>query len=342
MSDTTATSPDGTNFQVAVSFAGEQRPYVQRVAAALKRQGITVFYDADEEVTLWGKDLIEEFQRIYMNASAVVVMFISADYAAKSWTRHERRSTLARALEERREYVLPARFDETVLPGLNPNLAYLSLTDRSPEALAEQIVQKLVSLGVTVPARIEVPVTAARRARKHGNSDLTVTITSPDGSPISAAQVTAISSTGIATSGRTDELGMTSLRLPSRRLVSIYVAADRHQAGLVDDHDPADDLAIVLPELDSGGSIIFETGTGWMPGLGGSLNPIRDTSNRYYLYADNMSINDQPTQPYHFTPGQPLTMENSNGYRAIVTVLGIIGRTSLLQYDEEGLSPPPR
>jgi len=53
-------------------------------------------------------------------------MFISKEYAEKPWTKHERRSDLSRALEED-EYVLPARFDDTELPGL----AMRSLTSRT-------------------------------------------------------------------------------------------------------------------------------------------------------------------------------------------------------------------
>ena len=43
-------------YQVALSFAGEQRGYVKAVASALKR-GVGVFYDEDSEIDLWGKNL---------------------------------------------------------------------------------------------------------------------------------------------------------------------------------------------------------------------------------------------------------------------------------------------
>ena len=48
----------------------------------------------------------------------VVVVVVSAACAARDWTRLERRAALNRAVRERREYVLPARFDDTPLPGL--------------------------------------------------------------------------------------------------------------------------------------------------------------------------------------------------------------------------------
>ena len=75
------------------------------------------FYDADEQIDLWGKYLAEELSAIYGEQAAAVVVFVSAEYTAQDWTRLERRAALSRAVRERQEYVLPARFDDTALPG---------------------------------------------------------------------------------------------------------------------------------------------------------------------------------------------------------------------------------
>src|SRR5690606_26251872 len=66
-------------FQVALSFAGEQRQYVERVARALQARGIALFYDRFEKLTLWGKDGIEFFHEVFSAESAFVVMFFSAE-----------------------------------------------------------------------------------------------------------------------------------------------------------------------------------------------------------------------------------------------------------------------
>jgi CheY-like chemotaxis protein len=132
-------------WDVALSFAGEDRAYVQAVANALKGE-FTVFYDADEDVTLWGKDLGEFLSDVYMERARLVVMFVSSHYARKDWTRVERRGAFARALRERREYILPVRFDDTVLPGLLPTISYLNGRVLSPEELAVRIKRKLFSL----------------------------------------------------------------------------------------------------------------------------------------------------------------------------------------------------
>ena len=48
------------------------------------------FYDADEQIELWGKYLAEELPASYAERAAAVVVFVSAEYAARDWTRLER------------------------------------------------------------------------------------------------------------------------------------------------------------------------------------------------------------------------------------------------------------
>jgi hypothetical protein len=98
-------------YDVVVSFAGEQREYVEAFVGRLTDRGLEVFYDKLEEATLWGKDLGEHFQRVYRDQGRFCVMFISEQYAEKVWTRHERRSALERALHDRQEYILPVQGD---------------------------------------------------------------------------------------------------------------------------------------------------------------------------------------------------------------------------------------
>lgn len=130
-------------YDVCLSFAGEDRAYVHLVARALKERGVRAFFDEDEQTALWGKDLAEHLDWVYRHASRYCVMFISEAYANKPWTRHERRSALARALNEEGEYVLPARFDATELPGLPPTVAYVDLAEFAPASLAQAIADKL-------------------------------------------------------------------------------------------------------------------------------------------------------------------------------------------------------
>ncbi len=60
---------DDMKYQVALSFAGEQRPYVEEVAHHLAARGIAVFYDEFERVRLWGQNLAEAFHKAFERQS---------------------------------------------------------------------------------------------------------------------------------------------------------------------------------------------------------------------------------------------------------------------------------
>ena len=71
------------------------------------------------------------------------MMFISAAYANKAWTRHERRSVLSRMIKKDKEYILPVRFDDTAIPGLPDTIIYLRADDYTPAQLSATIAEKL-------------------------------------------------------------------------------------------------------------------------------------------------------------------------------------------------------
>ena len=159
----------GWRWHVALSFAGAQRDYVGQVAQALKARGVRYFYDADEQIELWGKYLAEELPDIYGEQAAAVVVFVSAEYAARDWTQLERRASLNRAVRERREYVLPARFDDTQLPGLLADMVTVDLRGRTPQQFAAMIADKVAALGIVVSvpladARYPLPLAESLRA----------------------------------------------------------------------------------------------------------------------------------------------------------------------------------
>jgi hypothetical protein len=120
-------------FEIALSFAGEDREYVDQVANLLRDSGVKVFYDLFEEANLWGKNLYDYLTEIYMNKAVYTIMFISDAYSKKLWTSHERQAMQARAFQENQEYILPVRFDETQIPGVLPTIGYIDVSSKSPE-----------------------------------------------------------------------------------------------------------------------------------------------------------------------------------------------------------------
>ena len=131
------------HYDVALSFAGEQRPYVKQIARSLKEMDIEVFYDDFEEVDLWGKDLVSHFDNVYRKLARYCIIFISKKYAEKAWPMHEARSALARAIKEKGVYILPVRFDDTDLPGIQPTIKYIDANQYTPETLAAMIYKKI-------------------------------------------------------------------------------------------------------------------------------------------------------------------------------------------------------
>lgn len=138
----------GRQWDVALSFADTHRPYAQQVAAALKKRGVRCFYDADQQVRLWGTHRSEELPRIYRQESAAVVVFVSSDYAEQDWARLEYRAAFSRAVTEAGVYVLPARFDDSELPGLLPDVVCVDLQGVPPEEFADLVIAKLAHHGI--------------------------------------------------------------------------------------------------------------------------------------------------------------------------------------------------
>ena len=131
------------SFDVVLSFAGKDREYVKKVAQYLSKKKVMLFYDENEQVRLWGKDLAEHFELLYRRSGKYCVIFISKAYVESMWTRLERRAALARALTEQNEYILPARFDHTEVPGIPPSIHYISLSNKAPAKLGRVILEKL-------------------------------------------------------------------------------------------------------------------------------------------------------------------------------------------------------
>lgn len=120
------TETHSTNeYDVAISFAGEDRSIAESIAEKLKQDGIRVFYDSYEKATLWGKDLYEHLNDVYKNKAKYCLMIISKGYRDKQWTNHERKAAQARAFSQNKEYILPLKLDDTEIPGLNETIGYL-------------------------------------------------------------------------------------------------------------------------------------------------------------------------------------------------------------------------
>ncbi len=133
-------------YDVALSFAGEDREHARKIAELLREQGFSVFFDEYEQATLWGRNLYSHLSDVYQNRARYCLMFISSNYARKLWTKRERESAQARAFRESREYILPLRLDDTSLPGIEDPVGYIDLTKTSHNEVVRLLAEKLRSI----------------------------------------------------------------------------------------------------------------------------------------------------------------------------------------------------
>ena len=132
-------------YDVVLSFAGEDRKHAKELADLLKMNGYSCFYDENELANLWGKNLYDYLSSVYKDQAHYCVMFLSKYYEQKLWTTHERQLAQARAFQENREYILPVRLDDTEIPGIPPTVGYLDLRLISIEEVYEALIKKLSS-----------------------------------------------------------------------------------------------------------------------------------------------------------------------------------------------------
>jgi hypothetical protein len=319
-------------FDIALSFAGENRSYVDQVANLLRDAGVKVFYDLFEEANLWGKNLYDYLTEIYKDKALFTIMFISEHYGRKLWTNHERQAMQARAFQENQEYILPARFDDTEIPGILSTIGYLSLNNRDPSSFVEVILKKLVYSGRTVPSELmRKSLFSTSNIPRVDPINSKVVVKSTAGEPIYGASVIAIADNGTTKSASTNQEGIAALIIPTRRLFKLLVAHASYPGAIVESWDPYEDVEVQLFPAEKIGSIICHS-TCYINGLAGRLNPILDTRNRTYLYADNIAIDGGKQQPATFSNNVPLELEDCNGVIMEVRILYIQGSTSLIQY----------
>jgi RES domain-containing protein len=130
---------------VALSFAGEQREYVQDVADYLRRHGVGVFFDAYELARLAGRDLETELKTIYGTQSSCTVVFVSDAYKRKQWAQLELRCALE-ASREGQAILVPVRLEDTDLAELPSTISYVNAVELSPPALGRILLETLSTL----------------------------------------------------------------------------------------------------------------------------------------------------------------------------------------------------
>lgn len=108
------------NFKVALSFPGEKRSYVSKVADKLKGKlgADQVFYDFDYQSQLARPDLDTLLQKIYLSQAELIVVFLCKEYAEKEWCGLEWRAVREIIKSKENERIMFVRFDNERIEGV--------------------------------------------------------------------------------------------------------------------------------------------------------------------------------------------------------------------------------
>ncbi len=135
---------------------------------------------------------------------------------------------------------------------------------------------------------------------------------------------------------RTDAAGRADFVLYAKLPMTVLCAAKGLAAHVTRDHRPDEPLEVRMEPVADGGSLIIADRTGRLPGIQGRLNPIIDTLDRTYLYADNVAVNDGQTQPVRFALNEPVRLTDSLGASATVWFREMAGASCVFDYRYAG------
>jgi hypothetical protein len=130
-------------YDLAASFAGEQRALALSLASRLDASGYSIFYDGFEAAQLWGTELPVKLGEIYGKQARFCLILVSHEYVNKMWTNVERRFAISRTISERIDYILPIKIDNSELPGLPPTIGYVDLRNTTEDEIYSLLLQKL-------------------------------------------------------------------------------------------------------------------------------------------------------------------------------------------------------
>lgn len=139
-------APDSKKrFRVALSFPGERRDFVSKVAnhLAAAMGDECILYDKFYEAEFARPNLDTYLQTLYHDESELVCVFLCEEYEQKDWCGLEWRAIRDIIKRRRESDIMPLRFDMTEVSGLFSTDGYVWIPDKSPEKIAELIVERL-------------------------------------------------------------------------------------------------------------------------------------------------------------------------------------------------------
>lgn len=131
--------------EFALSFAGEDRHIVEKIAQALIEKGSEPFYDEFYKSELVGKNLSDLFKKKYGSNTQFVIPFLSENYPNKEWTNFEFSIARVEAKSRKTEFILPVRLDKTIVFGALDDVAYIDFEKEGVSGTVDILIGKLLN-----------------------------------------------------------------------------------------------------------------------------------------------------------------------------------------------------
>jgi hypothetical protein len=134
-------------FDIAISFAGENREIARILTDQLQTLDCSVFYDRLFEANFLGSAWRKQFEDIFRNRSRLVVCILDKNHSEKIWPTFERECFSPRVIDRA---VIPVFLDETLFPGIPQDIIGIkfdaacdNLENSITDLLAIPIVERL-------------------------------------------------------------------------------------------------------------------------------------------------------------------------------------------------------
>lgn len=130
-------------WDVAVSFAGEDRGIVEEFRQLMNAAGYTVFYDFDEQHKLWGENLRRKLVDVYTHDAQYMVVFLSKHYPEKDWTSFELEIAREARTKRTETYLLPIIVDDVAVVGISKDVCHVDLRRTRIQEVTELLIRKI-------------------------------------------------------------------------------------------------------------------------------------------------------------------------------------------------------
>jgi hypothetical protein len=145
--DPSLAARDTRRFRVALTFPGDRRPLVARIADSLSAKigRNRVFYDDYYKAELARLNLDTYLQDVFRKESDLVVVFIAAGYEHKEWCGLEWRAVRDLIKKSGNAQIMLFRIDDTDISGVFSIDGFVDAEKQAPEDIATLIIQRLES-----------------------------------------------------------------------------------------------------------------------------------------------------------------------------------------------------